>query len=71
MVCYGLETGELSSEQSIELYVQQIVVVLQGIDYHWCSMPGEIDVRKVSKAQFEVLLRGLTGLGSAANQKQD
>lgn len=58
MVRYGLETGELSAARPTELYVQQIIVTLLGIDYHWCSMPGEIDIRKVSKEQFETLLRG-------------
>lgn len=59
MVQFGRETGELSPERPIDLYIQQIVVTLLGIDYHWCSMPGEVDVLKVSKEQFETLLRGI------------
>lgn len=63
IIQYGLQTGALSTRYPEEYYVEQVIAVLLGIDYYWCSMPGNVDLLKISTREFETLLRSFRHLG--------
>ena len=56
IVQHGLQTGELSTRHSAEYYTEHFIIALLGIDYYWCSMPGNVDLLKISSREFEALL---------------
>jgi len=62
MVKFGIETGELSTKQPAEYYLDMIKTQITGMDYLWCVAADEIDFAKYARESMRVYLTGLKNL---------
>lgn len=58
----GLETGELSSANPQEFYMEMIVIFMQGLDYYWCNAEKGFDYVAATKRAAAVFAKGLTAV---------